>query len=345
MSDANGAPDLRLFGVDLDQPKPPECPSDERIIDYVTQHRSVPGADAIEEHIAGCDRCKVVLGQYEAVRDVEESVARMRRAMPRSRLSRSMIAFALIIAGGMLAGCGVFVVRHMMSRDLREFWKPFISSTSIVVGNARVTTIDNQVRNDYLGTGDALSVGAMWTILGDMASPPPQIHLYTSSELEAVGKKLDEPAVLIGGPTVNRFTLDALARARNVSPSDTTGLKQGFRFVTPKEIPENAFVRHTVNGAVGIEDVASGELLAIGPTAHDFALVVAMNLDGRPTVIVAGYGSIGTYQAIRAITRPTAALRQFHRTFAQHGYAEMLMRIDPDGEMHLAAFTKADNPR
>lgn len=70
-----------------------------------------------------------------------------------------------------------------------------------------------------------------------------------------------------------------------------------------------------------------------------------MNLDGRPTVIVAGYGSIGTYQAIRAITRPTAALRQFHRTFAQHGYAEMLMRIDPDGEMHLAAFTKADNPR
>ncbi len=336
-----------------------ECLDDELIAACAEGAELDPDeAEAARQHLQSCTVCKhQVLSLYSDLQLLAEQEARSpdelteaaaaRPAIltPHLRLRPVLIAAAFLLLAA-LATAGYHTgTQWLARREVREFWAPFTTGvTTVVIGNAKVTTLEGQERSDYVGTGDALALGRISHMIQALSAGVGELRIATTAQREGRKQDVVGAEVLIGGPTVNRLTLEYLGALRGIDgPGDPEALREGFRFVVPPGIPENAFAR--VGQPTGIEDVATGEVYAHGPDGG-CALVVRGRVEGRDVLILAGYDTGATLAAMEALSQPGEPLDRLKAVFDEQGYAEMVLRAPGDGTASgIADFPTAANPR
>jgi hypothetical protein len=234
-----------------------------------------------------------------------------------------------------------------VNRGFYAFWRPFVGNgrTTIVLGNARVVTLDGKTRDDYVGVGEARSLGFLQSVLASASDTgAARLDVLTSIEVTSGSRRIGDDVIFLGGPTVNRPMRDTLARIKGVRPGDRDGLNSGYRFVVPQGVPESALARVSEDGRFGIEDVRTGELLGCGVRTDAALLVRARVKSGRGTrdvLICAGYGTQGGLGAIRALSTNSNVLAELRRRFEADGYAELVVRLDANGEVTVHDFETA----
>jgi len=334
-----------------------DCPDPKRIRQYLDGQLEDEDASTLKAHIESCGHCTAQLGRlYKSRKSVETAREELERV--RARITRPVVpwrkvlrvAAALVFA--IALGCSLpFAYDLYVNRPVRMFWKPLLTpAPDVVVGSAEVVTRDGLTRTDYLGVGDVQSLAAFSSLILDMTDREQEVNFRTSAEVGRL-ENLGKTAVIVGGPSVNPLALQALSAARGVDPTDTKGLKQGYRFVGAQGLEENTFLAHTTDSVPkagwGIEDVATGELASCTDGAS-VALVVRMRLEGpdqpREILVVAGYMGPDTYVSARSLVTATEVLEALGRTFEREGYAEMVLDIR-DGKATVHRFPTAANPR
>lgn len=337
----------------------PDCSDDRELYEYLDGKLTdldPERAESVARHVAGCGHCTEALARLYKDIELRErtegpAVKKILRAVvPRAGHVLVPVLAVALFAAGIAGGCGfVAACNWYRYREVKKFWGFFLSEPvpAIVIGNAKVRVLEGKWRTDYIGVGDTRAVGAVYALLAELGEPRSRVELLTSAQTDPHFERLGERGlVLVGGPTVNRQTLAALGKIHGIDPNDKRALTRGFRFVVQETIPENAFVRHTTDGRLGIEDLRTGELCEHNSKAGtDCALVVRATLGKQEVLILAGFETKGTHAAARALTRSTRVLRELVRAFSESEHAAMVLTVDPDGEVEIHKFDTARNPQ
>jgi len=312
--------------------------------DYHDGRLTPAQAAEVEAHLATCIRCVGELALLRrAVREAEASAPdaaaqisqrlgvtspqpQVRQATALKHIWLRRLAAAAMILAALAAGVGIAsAVAAVRWSDVKALFGPLADdpAPAVLWGNATVFLREkpDTPHQGYVGVDDAVAGGQVVALLKDLRRPGARVNLLTSAELAADPNRLEGTGGLfiIGGPAVSGQAAQVMQL-----------LGSRVQFVAAPDIAaDSGFVRRARPGeGLGICDAANRTYPHDPGAATTAALVAVLRVDGRYTILAAGYDGRGTRLAVGTLTHPTDVVSNLLDQFRRTGQGALILAFD-----------------